>query len=255
MSGEKPRDFFVSADDSHSVSLNEGEAVLISAITLADNVDNSSTMSSKFGLTSNIIIGRSFSSASYNTICLPFDLSNAQLQDVFGAGYDLQEFVGSSINGETLELSFSNRTALVAGKPYVIQPASNVSNPTFEGVRISETEPASPLADDNILFHGVLVPTSLTGGNMKQLFLGANNELFYPASTDNLKSFRAYFEIKADVALSPGRIRMAFNSEKAPQGIQSVQDSAVSVQKVIRDGKLIIIRDGKEYNAQGMRMK
>lgn len=254
MGGANPNNFFNSVNSTHpGICIKDGEANLAEAHSFPDNVDNMSSFPAiDLGQLCNVVIGRSFSSASFNTICLPFDLSNAQLQDVFGAGYDLQEFVGSDMDGETLMLNFSPVTALEAGKPYVIQPASNVSNPTFEGVRISETEPASPLADDNILFHGVLVPTSLTGGNKNLLFLGAGNELFWPEATDNLKSFRAYFEILGGVVLSPGRVRMAFNSEKAAQGLESIQDSAVRIQKVIRDGKLIIIRDGKEYNAQGI---
>jgi hypothetical protein len=35
------------------------------------------------------------------------------------------------------------------------------------------------------------------------------------------------------------------------QGIESIQGSEVSVQKVIRNGQLIIIREGKMFNAQG----
>ena len=37
--------------------------------------------------------------------------------------------------------------------------------------------------------------------------------------------------------------------------IESVQPSAVSVQKIIRNGQLFIIRDGKTYNAQGARVQ
>ena len=39
------------------------------------------------------------------------------------------------------------------------------------------------------------------------------------------------------------------------QGIAIVQKSEVSVQKVLRDGQLIIIRDGREYNVLGGRLK
>lgn len=37
--------------------------------------------------------------------------------------------------------------------------------------------------------------------------------------------------------------------------IESVQPSAVSVQKIIRNGQLFIIRDGKTYNAQGVEVR
>ena len=42
---------------------------------------------------------------------------------------------------------------------------------------------------------------------------------------------------------------------KDPQGIESIQPSAISHQKVIRDGLLLIEKNGKTYNAQGVEIK
>ncbi|MBR5676518.1 MAG: leucine-rich repeat protein [Paludibacteraceae bacterium] len=44
-------------------------------------------------------------------------------------------------------------------------------------------------------------------------------------------------------------------SGDAPTGIESVQDSDISIQKVVRDGQLLIIRGEKQYNAQGAQVK
>ena len=35
------------------------------------------------------------------------------------------------------------------------------------------------------------------------------------------------------------------------EGLESVQHSVFSIQKIVRNGQLLIIRDGKIYNAQG----
>jgi len=37
----------------------------------------------------------------------------------------------------------------------------------------------------------------------------------------------------------------------APEGIESVQHTESSIQKVIQDGQLFILRDGKRYNVTG----
>ena len=49
----------------------------------------------------------------------------------------------------------------------------------------------------------------------------------------------------------------ALNAQRASDatGMESVQPSAVSIQKVIENGVLYILRDGKMYNAQGTEMK
>ena len=40
-----------------------------------------------------------------------------------------------------------------------------------------------------------------------------------------------------------------------PTDVESVQHPEVSVQKALRNGQLLIIRDGKEYNALGIEIK
>ena len=255
MSGEDPRDYFVSANPERVVCLNgSGEAELVGALALNENSSsNEDRIAAQRNQLVNVNLTRStLTNASFNSICLPFGLNNAQLEEIFGAGYDLEEFVSSEIDGDELVLTFNKVTSLVARKPYLLQPANSVTNPEFAGVTIADDEhPLHEESDTYISFHGVFNPTELTGGNKNLLFLGADNTLYWPEATGNIKGFRAYFEVKAGAARSAARVLMS-TGNRSPQGIQSVQDSAVSVQKVIRDGKLIIIRDGKEYNAQGI---
>jgi len=197
-------------------------------------------------------LNRSFTNESYYTFCAPFAMTNDQLQAVFGSTYKLQDFTGAEVVGDELQLSFNEVTSLTAGKPYLIMPSSaSVNNPTFEGMTITATEPSSSTSA-LVDFIGVLAPTELTGGNKNTLFLGAGNELFYPNATDNLKAFRAYFELKGDARRAVrARIRLGENGE---QGLESVQHSDSKTQKIIRNGQLIIVRDGIEYNAQGMKL-
>lgn len=43
--------------------------------------------------------------------------------------------------------------------------------------------------------------------------------------------------------------------EEQKQGVESIQQSAVSIQKIMRDGQVIIVRDGKEFNVLGTELK
>ena len=49
--------------------------------------------------------------------------------------------------------------------------------------------------------------------------------------------------------------RFLFKREQTPTGIEDVQGDKVQCTKVIRNGQLFIIKDGKEYNAQGQLVK
>ena len=236
------------------IAANGATASKDAPIALLESANNAALLAENEGIMINAAMTRSFTSAQYNTICLPFEVSNATLQYMFGSGYDLEEFDHASFDGDELSLSFNKVTSLTAGKPYLLKPAISVTNPTFEGVTIGATAPADQTSDTYISFHGVFSPTSLEGGNKNILFLGANDELFWPASTGNLKGFRAYFEVKGE-ARKAARARAVFGGHEVPTGVESVQMSDISSQKIFRDGKLIIVRDGVEYDVLGQRVK
>ena len=42
--------------------------------------------------------------------------------------------------------------------------------------------------------------------------------------------------------------------EQQHEGVESIQHSAVSVQKIMRNGQVIIVRDGKEFNVLGAQL-
>ena len=71
---------------------------------------------------------------------------------------------------------------------------------------------------------------------------------FYQYSGE-LKAHRAYVVVGNN---APKRMRFVFDTET---GVESVQSSEVSVQKILRDGQLIIIRGDREYNTQGQIIK
>jgi len=256
MSSADPRDYFESANSARSVCLNEGEASLRLLLTLSESNPNSS-ISTSYNQLVDVNLTRSLTSSQYNTFCLPFALDDDQLEEIFGAGYDLRQLESSSFDGEMLNLVFSDPlNALEAGKPYLIQPSQNVVNPSFEGVTITAILPIN-VETSYVDFKGNYAPTELTKDNKNQLFLDAGNELKYPVATANLKGFRAYFELKGDaaVSLSPVRARIVMQEDAATGLEQTSQEPRANSQKLIKDGQLIIERNGTLYNAQGQVIK
>ena len=253
MRGESPKDYFSSTNVGNGgVCLNaSGEAQIVPALNLSEDSNNPSIASNNDRLV-NASFTRSLTSSQFNTFCLPFALDNAQLEEFFGASYDLEEFVSSEIVGEELVLTFNKVDALEAGKPYLIQPSINVTNPSFEGVTISTAAPVDQEDDTYISFHGVFNPTELTGGNKNLLFLGAGNELFWPAATGNLKGFRAYFEVKG--AAQKAKAARIVKKEDQTQAIDNIENPNPA-QKRILNGQLVIEKNGTFYNAQGQIVK
>ena len=107
--------------------------------------------------------------------------------------------------------------------------------------------------------YGILEPTPLIVNNQNYLFLIANNTLTWPNASSAMKAFRAYF-ILGDYTSGGAPIRRGMPAKiveqrETPTGVESIQPSEVSIQKILRDGQLIIIRGDKEFNAQGQILK
>lgn len=78
---------------------------------------------------------------------------------------------------------------------------------------------------------------------------------FYKVNKSYLKEHKAYVKYVGSQDSAPRRMRFVFEQENTATGMESIQPSAVSCQKVLRDGQLIILRNGVEYNANGQIIK
>ena len=177
-------------------------------------------------------ITRKMAKDQLNTICLPFDLSAEQIATTFGEGTEVYEFLGV----ENSVLYFMTADEMYATKPYLIKPAEDKSELTFDKVDIYG-EPASSEADKDFQLIGTYSPATLaTDGT--NLFLAAGAQLKKPSTTGNtIKGFRAYFKVPAgtsDAKLSFG-------------GIDT------SIDSVTIDG-MSLKADGQVYNLNGQRV-
>ena len=147
----------------------------------------------------------------------------------------------------------------------ITYPSSHgdIVDAVFSNVLITATEPGNVSAN-GVTFQGMFAPVHIPSydpaNTQDYLFLGANNELYWPSDDDSfMRGFRAYFIIDRNTitpAQAPkGSHARIVEREDNTTEIESIQSSAVSIQKVLRDGQLIIIRNGVEYNAKGQMIK
>ena len=91
------------------------------------------------------------------------------------------------------------------------------------------------------------------------LFLGANNELYWPEVGDAsyMRGFRAYFIINRSVisvAHAPrGTRARIMDAPKTTTGMDELNTTTCT--KLIENGQLYIIKNGVKYNAQGIIVK
>lgn len=231
----------------------------------SDNVDGIETAMAALvaaGGTTDLIINRElFKDGFFNTICLPFSLNASELAASPLAGCKLYSLSDADDNGDHLYLTITEETSIEAGMPYLIKwtYGSNITSMTFTGVTVTAST-GSTVTKGDVQFVGTIGRSTLPSDETRQsyLFLGANDNLYYPASGDvtSMKGFRAYFIVNnasGDVPRhAPARLVIA---PKMPTAVENVQRDNVQSTKVIENGQLYLMYKGTKYNVQGKVVK
>ena len=229
-------------------------------VAFGDQADNTAKIAEYADKVVDAYINRTFPNTDeWYTLCLPFDMDEAQLAATFGAGYTLATLGNSEDRGALIHLNFNYVNTLEAGRPYLLKPGvSTVTVPMIEDVTIKNVDPsAAPQKAESAHMHfqGTFVPTTLEGDNKR--FVGPNNYLYSPAEGGtNMKSFRCYFTIPVESqALVGSKAARIVLGPQVATGMENVQSDEVQSTKVMIDGTLYIIRGERTYNAQGQLVK
>ena len=94
----------------------------------------------------------------------------------------------------------------------------------------------------------VLGKQATVGGNL-QVGMG-----MYRYTGDYLGAHKAYM-IVGGTSGAPTRARFLFRKEEQTTDVENIQENNVQCTKILRNGQLIILKDGKEYNAMGQLVK
>lgn len=264
--GEIPTSFFwlkyaggvkrIDVKDFYTVGADNEDSKPNVYVTLNDeDTDNASRINFHDNKVADVFFARAFIvDDAWYTLCLPFDMSAAQVNEVFGSS-KLATLVDAEDRGSLIHLNFDYKNAIEAGMPYLFKPGMDfVSGTTISNVEIKSATPTQ-VGDALMKFQGTFNQIKLTEEN--QRFVGPDNYLYSPASGGTtMGAFRCYFTIpNGSPGLAPGkRARIVFGEQTAT-GLSDIEAQHPKAAKFMLDGMLYIIRDGKTYNAQGMLVK
>lgn len=161
------------------------------------------------------------------TICLPFNVAQKQLVEVFG-GENVELRTFDHMKGTVMY--FKPVYDLAAGVPYLIKPNKNLDNLLFENVKIDmAAHPDLQVGADGYFMKGTYQATELNPDGTN-LFLGDNNTFFRPSENDHrMKGTRVYFIIPRKAV---GKV-LSYDTETIVDGIVDVEvDSQSNSQKV-----------------------
>ncbi len=186
---------------------------------------------------------RSVADGSWGTICLPWKsiaFEGALFYNVLGTK--------DAEKGIALE-PIEEPNQLQAGKPYVFKATSNEIKVTY----YATTAVANPVDAGNHII-GSFVECAVPNG----MYIIYQNKLYITGGTNMIGEYSAYFDVDNMGTYNPGTAPahvVFFGGSQAPTDLgQWNKDKGQRTQKLLRDGQLIILRDCKEYNAQGIEL-
>ena len=158
-------------------------------------LDETSTVAPLAAEGVNVRVLRTIKAGQWNTICLPFAMSEAQAKAAFGDDVELGDFNGYTVSGDgkSISVKFKTATAIEANHPYIIKVSSPITEFTVDGVDIDpEEEPTINLGTNRkpkAIIGTYVANTTIENGC---LFLNSG-KFYYSVGATKMKGYRAYF--------------------------------------------------------------
>ena len=179
-----------------------------SMVILQDDEDNTTAITtaiSEGNAKYNVMLqGRTlYKDGSWNTLCLPFALGDAEAADNHHfdgtplEGATVKTLSSTDFKNGTLILNFSDDLdSIEAGKPCIVKwnGGSNVTDPVFSGVTLSVSE-ALGVESYAVTFQGTFSPVVLPAQDKTKLYFDTGSTLSHPDTDTNINAFRAYFQL------------------------------------------------------------
>lgn len=158
-------------------------------VTLDEKSESYSTPSIGTTGSAEVHLTRTFSANSWNSLCVPFAISEAEVKTQFGNDAKVAEFTGATAT--TLE--FSSCTGIEAGKPYLVYIPEGATQTkfTFKGVTAFASQPTDVeqqgSTNEKTTFHGYFYKSTAPKGS----YVLRKNLVYHLVSDMAIKGFRA----------------------------------------------------------------
>ena len=183
----------------------------------------------------NATLTRTLVGGQWNGFSLPFSLTAEQLAASALNGAMIKQFASADENVITME----DATAIVAGEPYLVKPVSNIVDPSFEGVEVSNPVEASH-GDGDYKFKAHLYATDLATDGSVAYVSTADSSIKKLGTGGAIKGMRAIFNIP--VPNSGSQVKALFIDFGGADGIMTIENGQLTTD------------NGTIYNLAGQRM-
>ena len=181
-------------------------------------------------------LNRTLVADKWNTLCVPFAISEEEIKANFGEGTLVEKF--DAVNGNTV--NFANATSIEAGVPYLIKPTVAGTTYTFNGKEVSADTPKVE-GNADVTFKGIYSPTDITNnGTVKAAGVTEGGKVLFVNAGSQTKAFRCFFTISDNASITPAMLKI------------SIKGVETAINSIVMDNSNAT--DNAVYNLQGQRV-
>lgn len=185
---------------------------------------------------SDITLNRTLVADKWNTLCVPFAISEEEIKANFGEGTLVEKL--DAVNGNTV--NFADATSIEAGVPYLIKPTVAGTTYTFNGKDVIADAPKTE-GNADVTFQGIYSPTDITnGGTVKAAGVTEDGKVLFVNADSQTKAFRCFFTLNDNATISPAMLKISI------KGVETAINSIVMGNNNAADNAI--------YNLQGQRV-
>ena len=176
----------------------------------------------------------------WNTLCLPFDLTEAQMKAAFGDDVVVKELSSVTTTGGQANLYFTAVNSIQANTPYIMQTQQSGTEYTFENI---DVKPSDNLTVEvgGVQFVGNYVKDHVMANDGGEDYYILTDVFKHSTGKTKIKGLRAYFHIPAAASNNIGAIGADFDGDGQATGISEMQNEELRMKNNIYDlqGRLV----------------
>ena len=185
---------------------------------------------------SDITLNRTLAANKWNTLCVPFAISEEEIKANFGEGTLVEKF--EAVNSNTV--NFADAISIEPGVPYLIKPTVAGTAYTFNGKNVIADAPKTE-GNADVTFKGIYSPTDITNdGTVKAAGVTEDGKVLFVNAGSHTKAFRCFFTISDNTSISPAMLKISI------KGVETAINSIVMGNNNATDNAI--------YNLQGQRV-
>ena len=235
-------------------------------ITIDEKKDNTTSFAMNFYRTMpansavDVKLLRPFTNQYWQTLTLPFAMGEEQTYEVFGNRTDVAVMAHSYLkSADWLYVRFDFVDSVHSSAPCLVHPSQILTRGAVVHERVLSSD-VQMVPTDYARMYGVLAPMDFNAFRDQHpddnFYFLAPNQLLSDNAADTMLALRAYFKFAlSKEQLRNLRAKVVFEEEVSTDiEVAADKDTSCMPTKVLRNGQLIICRDGMEFTPQGQRL-